>query len=112
MAKFFLGLLWLSASVYIGYVMTGRSFAFLEEPGFGLGESSPFTQILKFDPQTLKEKLPQEGESPQSWYASLPPATQTCLREAVGEQVFQDALAGKELTPTPSQMLAVTSCLK
>lgn len=112
MGKFLLGLLWLAASVYAGYRLTEHSFRFLKEPGFGLGEAAPLTQILEFDPGALKEKLPTEGENPESWYASQPPETQACLRTAVGEENFQAALSGKEIRPTPPQMLAVAACLK
>jgi hypothetical protein len=112
MAKFMLGLLWLGASVYLGYVLTARSFAFLEDPGFGLGEDAPFTQLMQLDVEAVSENLPAPGEDPATWYASLPPETQACLRASVSEERFRAALAGEELKPTPAEALAISTCLQ
>lgn len=112
MGKFLLGLAWLGASVYLGYVLTDRSFAFLEEPGLGLGEDAPLTQVLQLDFEAVTENLPDPGEDPATWYASQSPETQACLRSSVSEERFQAALAGEEIQPTPAEALALANCLK
>lgn len=110
MAKFLLGTLWLAASVYLGYALTDRSFAFLEAGPDA--EGGGFAEILDIDPKAISERLPAPGEDPESWYASLPEEEQSCLRRAVSDTTFQAALRGEEVQLTASETLAVSLCLK
>lgn len=112
MWKFLLGILWLAASVYLGYRLTAHSFSQIPVPDIVGEEKTPFTKMLDLVPGGLLEKLPDPSEDPAEWYAAQSPATQDCLRKAVGEEDYQAALAGEEVKPSPLQMLAIGVCLK
>lgn len=113
MWKFLIGILWLAGSVYFGYRLTEHSFTQItvKEVSEG-GAKTPLTKILDLIPGDLMEKLPAQDEDPATWYAEQSPETQACLRKAVGEEDYQDVLDGKEVQPSPLQMLAIGSCLK
>lgn len=111
MGKFFLGLLWLAAATYAGYYLTERSFAFLEEPNFGLESASVLPGGLQFDPQALVEKLPQTPQDAAAWYEDQPTDIKLCLRAALGSEKLDKALAGGQIQPSPSEVLAITKCL-
>lgn len=103
--KWLLALAWFSAAATAGYFLAERSFSFLKDP-------LPFLDALAIDPQELRDKLPQEGEDPASWYESLPAETRACLRAALGEEAFAAALAGRETVPTTEQAVKAALCLK
>ena len=112
MMRFLLGTAWLAASVYAGYLLTARSFAFLEDPGFGFGADAPLAQILNLDADAIRERLPAPGESPESWHASLSAEEQACLQRAVSESTLQAALRGEDVQLTAAETLAISLCLK
>lgn len=112
MLKFFIGLLWLAASVYLGYRLTEYSFTVVREPRAGVVEKSSLNKILNLAPKAIIEKLPAQGESPEDWYASLNSEEQLCLQKSVSENTLQAALAGQEITPSPLELIAISACLK
>lgn len=103
---------WFAASVWAGYALADRSFAWVDEPGLGL----PPLEGLKLpsaglDLDILKSKLPAPGQDPIGWLQSLAPAAQACLRAAVGEERFQAAVRAGAFDPTPQEAAAALKCL-
>jgi len=78
---FFLALLWLAGSAYAGYRLTERSFAWIDEPNFGLPSDSGLTSTRTIDfgvsvPQAL---LDQAKDLTPKQMACLQNAARTCL---------------------------------
>jgi len=112
MGKFFLGLLWLAAATYAGYLLTERSFSFLHEPGFGLEETSIFSGALNLDVGGLQETFKGAAGDPGAMFEKLTPGQQECISGSVDPERLKSVLGGEELKPTPQELLAVTKCLK
>lgn len=104
---------WLAVATYAGYRLTARSFAWIDEPGFGLSAEAPSEGgAMLPDIDALKAKLPEIAKDPVGWFKSLTPAQQACLQGAIAPERYQAAMRGGEFAPTPSELLAAGRCLK
>lgn len=101
---------WFAASVWAGYALADRSFAWVDDALAPRGQT-PGGQTPTIDFDALKSKLPAPGQDPIGWLQSLSPAAQACLREAVGEERFQAAVRAGAFEPTPQEMAAALKCL-
>lgn len=106
---FMLALLWLSGATYAGYRLTERSFAWIDEPDFGLEAASGASTI---DFGAIQDRLPQPGEDLQAWARNLPPETRACIIDVIGRERMEAALRGEETHPTPSETVAMFKCFE
>ena len=104
---FLLALAWFSGSVYAGYRLTERSFAWLEDP---LPIAEPIvvtkTETFVIDIEDLKGKTPEEIRAMAS---ELSPVQLLCLRAAIASDRVSAVLAGDV---TPEEEAAVRKCLE
>ena len=77
-----LALLWLSGSAYAGYRLTERSFAWIDEPGFGLPASPVVTSTrsIDFGLSVPKELIEQAKDLTPNQMACLQAAAIKCLK--------------------------------
>jgi len=90
-------LLWFSAAAFAGYHLTAWSFAWVDQPNFGLPQVA--------SPVRLPDLPPQLTETAKT----LTPQQMLCLRAAVSPDHYQAALQGHL---TPQEAAAVEKCLK
>jgi hypothetical protein len=78
---FLLALLWLAGSAYAGYRLTERSFAWIDEPGFGLPASPVMTstRTLDFGLAVPTELIERAKDLTPKEMACLQAAARTCL---------------------------------
>ncbi len=103
---FMLALLWFAASTYAGYRLTERSFAWIDQPNFGIEKqtSTGTAPALKLD--ALKGKIPApylEQASKLTW------AQIDCIQSVLGPSGLQAVQSGKM---TPEVQNAIQTCLK
>lgn len=100
---FLLALLWFSGSVYAGYRLTERSFAWIAVPNFGL------TVPAVSDIGAAKAGLPSVSPALLDQFKNLSPATLACLRVTIAPDRIQAALQGQL---TPQETAAAAKCFK
>lgn len=105
---FLFALLWFSGSVYAGYRLTERSFAWIEDPG-ALPPAvmvTTKTETFTIDAETLKGK---SSEELRAMAAKLTPQQILCLRASIAPERVSVVLAGDI---TPQEEAAVKKCLE
>jgi hypothetical protein len=111
----FLCLLWFAAATYGGYRLTAASFAWVDEPNFGLPvraakppapATSGAAPAQPIDLESLKGQVPDQLMQEAK---KLSPRQLLCLRAAVPPAHVQAALQGHL---TPEEETAVQDCLK
>ena len=104
---FLLALAWFSASVYAGYRLTERSFAWIDDPG---ALPPPVvvttTETFVIDAETLKGKTPEEL---RAMAKQLTPGQLLCLRASIAPDRVSAVLAGDI---TPQEADAARKCLQ
>lgn len=105
---FLLALAWFSASVYAGYRLTERSFAWIDDPG---ALPSPVvgttkTETFVIDAETLKGKTPEEL---RAMAKQLTPGQIICLSAAISPARVDAVLAGGA---TPQEAAAMRKCIE
>ena len=105
-ATFFAILLWFGASVYAGYRLTERSFAWVYEPGFGIAKENAAPSPVMPNLDALKAKLPPKILEQAK---TLSPQQMHCLQASIKPSRIQAALDGQM---TAEEAAAVQKCLK
>lgn len=99
-------LLWLAASTYAGYRLTARSFAWVDQPNFGLPALTLPKSLPSVDVNALKSQIPpallQQAKT-------LTPQQLLCLQGAIAPARIPAVLQGQM---TPAEAVAVKNCLK
>ncbi|MFA5854066.1 MAG: hypothetical protein WC866_03185 [Patescibacteria group bacterium] len=103
---FVLVLLWFGASVYAGYRLTERSFAWVYEPNFGAVQGGEAPKAPALNLETLKEKIPPQLLEQAK---TLSPQQMLCLQASIKPSRIQAALDGQM---TAEEAAAVQTCLK
>jgi hypothetical protein len=103
---FVLVLLWFGASVYAGYRLTERSFAWVYEPGFGVVGESAVPSAVVPNLEALKAKVPPQLLEQAK---TLSPQQMLCLQASIKPSRIQAALDGQM---TAEEAAAVQTCLK
>ena len=103
---FLLALAWFSGSVYAGYRLTERSFAWLDDLGVLPPAIVTKEETVIIDIETLRGKTPEELRAMAS---QLSPQQFLCLRAAIAPDRVSDVLAGNF---TPQEEAALRSCLE
>lgn len=101
-----LALLWFAAATYAGYRLTARSFAWVDEPNFGLPVQTFELKIPVAIPEAYKDALPP-AVAQQA--AKLSPTQLLCLQAAIAPDRVQAALKGDL---TPAEAAAAKKCLE
>ena len=104
---FLLALLWFSGSVYAGYRLTERSFAWLDEPGV-LPPPAVVTktETRVIDVQELKNLTPEQLKEKAK---DLTPTQLLCLRASISPDRVSAVLAGDI---TAQEFSAAKKCLE
>lgn len=108
-SAFLLCLLWLSAATYAGYRLTARSFAWVDQPNFGLASAPADTVTPPTSPANLDALNGKVPPRLMEQAKSLSPQQLLCLKASISPDHLQAALRG-ELTP--AEAAAVKNCLK
>lgn len=103
---FFWALLWFGASVYAGYRLTERSFAWVYQPNFGLAQDASVQGSAMPILDALKGKLPPQTLEQAK---DLTPQQMLCLQASIKPSRVQAVLAGQI---TAEEAAAVQTCLK
>lgn len=103
---FFWALLWFGASVYAGYRLTERSFAWVSQPNFGMEQSAKAPGATMPNLDALKGKLPPQVLEQAK---NLTPQQMLCLQASIKPARVQAVLAGQL---TAEEAAAVQACLK
>lgn len=103
---FLLCLLWLSASAFAGYRLTARSFAWVDQPNFGLPASPAPISLPAIDLNALKGKVPPALLEQAK---TLSAQQLICLQAAIRPDRLQAVLQGQM---TAAEAAAAKNCLK
>ncbi|MEK7545612.1 MAG: hypothetical protein AAB554_00875 [Patescibacteria group bacterium] len=106
---FFLALLWFSASVYAGYRLTGRSFAWIDGPAAASSaETFPkaATSAPSIDVESLKGMTPAQLKEKAK---ELTPRQMLCLSASISGDRVSAVLSGNYTT---QEEAAVKKCLQ
>ena len=90
-------LLWFSVAAFAGYHLTARSFAWVDQPNFGLPQVTAPLRLPAIPPQLMDAAK------------TLTPQQMACMRSAISPDHYQAALQGHL---TPQEAAAVDKCLK
>jgi hypothetical protein len=102
---FLLALAWFSASVYAGYRLTERSFAWIGDAEIPAPAAAPEETIVT----DLKELTTMTPAQLQEEAKKLSPAQMLCLRASIAPDRVSAALSG---ALTPEEAAAVRKCLE
>jgi|GEM_PF-2201605 len=99
---------WFSASVYAGYRLTERSFAWIDDPGALPPPVTVTTKTETFviDAETLKGKTPEEL---RAMAKQLTPRQLLCLSASIAPDRVNAVLAGNF---TPQEAAAMQKCIE
>lgn len=104
---FLLALLWFSGATYAGYRLTDRSFAWIDEPNFGLTAGAALDIGLPaVDLKALEGKIPPQLLEQAK---TLTPQQMLCLRASIAADRVSAVLAGDI---TPQEAAAAKKCLE
>lgn len=102
---------WFAVSVWAGYELTARSFAWVDEPRFGLPAPSLPEGSKAGDVTKILSGLPKTATEAARKLKELTPKAQACLTSALGEARISAAIAAGDFRLTAAELAAVSPCL-
>lgn len=102
---------WLAVSAFAGYLLTARSFSWIDAAAARGGSDKASVPVLP-DTEVLKARLPEIARDPESWFRQLSAAQQSCLEKTIAPERYRAAIENRDFIPTLAELRAAATCLK